>query len=498
MGSEINHFIYCRKSSEEDSKQVQSIVTQKRILGEYVKQNDLSVTGVFVEAKTGYKDGMRDQFNLMIQEIKKGKAQGLLVAHLDRIGRNLIESGIISKLFLEGYLKEVRTPYKIYNTVQDITYMEMELVFAADYSRRLSQRVREGNLTKWQRGGWTGVPPIGYRSKNAVLFPDPVFAPIVSKIFQLYSTGLYSIKDITRIVYEDGLRSKKGQKIRTSVIHRMLTNPEYTGMIRRKGNLYKGVHKPLVDPATFNRIQKLLNNKSTGKEEKHTFLYRGYAYCNVCGCKYTATVKKQKYHYYYCTNGKNVCNQHKKYLNEDKIENLTRQLFEKITLNKRMADESFDLYAESVKNDYSYEKKIRDNLEGEIAIVDTKLKKLLDIYLNGSISVTEYDMKRTELDNEKAILENQANNIKIQKPEVTLEQVAEFKKEACNLAFIFDDGDEKVKSDLMKSALWNYKVQDGKIASVQYKKPYSFLNNLNNSDDLAKWRRGRDSNPRWL
>ena len=63
---------------------------------------------------------------------------------------------------------------------------------------------------------------------------------------------------------------------------------------------------------------------------------------------------------------------------------------------------------------------------------------------------------------------------------------------------MFREGDNQVKKDLLKGLLWNLKIKDGVVASVQYRKPFSYLQNLNKTHDLEIWRRRWDSNPRVL
>ena len=62
------------------------------------------------------------------------------------------------------------------------------------------------------------------------------------------------------------------------------------------------------------------------------------------------------------------------------------------------------------------------------------------------------------------------------------------KTEACNFANMFYDGNDGVKSNLLKGLLWNVKIQNGVTASAKYKMPYEYLKDLNNSSDLAIWR----------
>ena len=109
----MKYIIYCRKSSEDDSKQIQSLETQESLLMDYSKKADLMVVDVLHESRSAKNDNNRPLFNSMLEKIENGALDGILVAHIDRLSRNGTESAKIMKLFEQGSLKEIRTPSKI-------------------------------------------------------------------------------------------------------------------------------------------------------------------------------------------------------------------------------------------------------------------------------------------------------------------------------------------------------------------------------------------------
>ena len=88
----IKYFIYCRKSSEDEERQVLSIEAQLHELREYAKQNDLFIVREYYESKTAKEPG-REVFNEMLGEIEKGSASGILAWNPDRLARNSIDGG---------------------------------------------------------------------------------------------------------------------------------------------------------------------------------------------------------------------------------------------------------------------------------------------------------------------------------------------------------------------------------------------------------------------
>jgi DNA invertase Pin-like site-specific DNA recombinase len=98
----IKYFIYCRKSSEDEERQVLSIEAQLTELREFAKQNNLFVTKEYYESKTAKEPG-REVFNIMLGEVEKGTAQGILAWNPDRLARNSIDGGRV--IYLVDTLK---------------------------------------------------------------------------------------------------------------------------------------------------------------------------------------------------------------------------------------------------------------------------------------------------------------------------------------------------------------------------------------------------------
>lgn len=320
------YVLYCRKSSEEDRKQYQSLETQENLLKEYAKLHNIKILKTFREKKSARFSGQRPLFAEMIQLIHSGEANGILTYHVDRLSRNLKDAGEITELMDRGLLLDVRTPTDTYVTSGDLLKMNINYVFAENYSRELSEKVQEGNRTKISKGEYPSMAPIGYLNVKNGIVPDPERAHFISKIFEYYDSGNYSIGGITKLVYEQGLRSKRGNKLYKSSIERILKSPEYYGVILRKGVIYPGNHEPLISKALFDSVQKRLQLKTRSHVKSLFFLYREYLVCHKCGCKLTATTKKGNHTYYYCTNAKNICDQHKRYIKESEMEELLLDL----------------------------------------------------------------------------------------------------------------------------------------------------------------------------
>ena len=98
----LKYFIYCRKSTEEEERQILSIEAQLAELREFAKQNNLFIVKEFYESKTAKEPG-REVFNFMLSEIEKGNASGILAWNPDRLARNCFRHTLLT-LFVETIL----------------------------------------------------------------------------------------------------------------------------------------------------------------------------------------------------------------------------------------------------------------------------------------------------------------------------------------------------------------------------------------------------------
>src|SRR3989344_1443166 len=137
----MKYFIYCRKSSDREDRQLLSTDAQQRLLTEYAQTHDLEIVHTYVENQTAYKTG-RPMFNNMLERLEKGEANGIIAYHLTRIARNSFDGGRTIYMIDDGIIKEIRTPEKAYiNTSDDKFLMQIHFAMAKKSSDDTSQFV---------------------------------------------------------------------------------------------------------------------------------------------------------------------------------------------------------------------------------------------------------------------------------------------------------------------------------------------------------------------
>src|SRR3989338_4984692 len=90
----MRYFLYARKSTDDEDRQILSIDAQIAELKEFASRENLQIVQIFIEHKTAKEPG-RAVFNDMLSQIEAGGAEGILAWHPDRLARNSVDGGRI-------------------------------------------------------------------------------------------------------------------------------------------------------------------------------------------------------------------------------------------------------------------------------------------------------------------------------------------------------------------------------------------------------------------
>ena len=131
--------------------------------------------------------------------------------------------------------------------------------FRIRYFLELGDLTRKAKQEKAERGELPGPTPLGYLNRRTgktttTIEVDAQTAPLIQEAFRLAASGC-SLRPLLHDLTQKGLRSRNGKRLPVAALWYVLTNPYYAGFVRYEGKIYPGTHEPLVDKATFERVQ---------------------------------------------------------------------------------------------------------------------------------------------------------------------------------------------------------------------------------------------------
>lgn len=420
---------YRRKSTEGDERQIASLPDQAVAILSLREHLGIEPSQIFddVEESKSAKEPGRIGFNTkLINQIAKGRANAIMCWHADRLSRNAIDTAALVNLMDLGKLEAIITNQQIFwNTPMDKFMLALLCGQAKLENDNKSINVKRGLQGKVRRGWRPGVAPIGYlnskvkeKGERDIVVDEERF-PLVRKIWDLFLSGKYSVRQIHKMAKDDlrlrtrKTRKKGGKPIALSQTYKILTDPFYYGSYLWKNSdtgkkeLVKGNHRPMISEDEYRKAQAILGRPLKPQSHTHFFPYTGLIQCGECKAQITAEEKWQvicgicrakfasenrdrcpscdtriedmeqkkllHYVYYHCTKRKDPhCSQRS--VHAEEIEETVKQELKTISIKEKFLRWAIDdLRAEREEDAMPYRQTL-SNAKREI----TKLKEKLD------------------------------------------------------------------------------------------------------------------------
>jgi len=478
----LKYFIYCRKSTEEEERQILSIEAQLTELREFAKQNNLFVVKEYYESKTAKEPG-REVFNFMMSEIEKGNASGILAWNPDRLARNSIDGGRVIYLVDTGKITSLKFPtFWFEPTPQGKFMLSVAFGQAKYYTDNLRENILRGIRQKIRRGELSAKAPLGYFNEPRLrtIEPDKKTFRKVKEILTAFATGEYTLTKIQSKMFSLGLVGKEGNPLHLSTIQGILKNPFYYGHFRYRSEVHQGSHKPMISKKLFDKIQEALisNGKPRKKRGPKNFQFLNFAVCGECGYTITAErkIKKsgRKYHYYHCTfkSKKQKCAQ-TRFLREESFAEQIKETCQKVSLPDDWREKYLAKVNEWEKENRQSSDLFAQNLKTNLEKVKTKINRLMDAYLEGDFELPEFQLKKNSLMSEKKDIEEKLSDFE-RKGNHWLELTRNWILEANQAKnFALSENFSEMKNFLKKIGS-NRRIFDQRLF-VDFKKPWNYL-----------------------
>lgn len=452
--------VYARLSTEdldEDTLDNQ-IYLLKSFVGE---KTDMVLVDIYADNGFSGTNFERPEFTRLMNDVKTGKVNCIVVKDLSRLGRNYIETGnLIENVFpfLNVRFIAVTDNFDtnegggVENMVASFKNLVND-VYAKDISRKIITAFR----TKQKNGEYIGlVAPYGYlksaENKNKFVI-DEKTAPAVKKIFELYAGG-YGLDRIARIMnesdydcprkyrYSIGITKSdryKNSKWGRTTINTILTNRAYIGdMVQGKVKqelcnnivmhytnkddwiVVEGTHEAIIERNLFFEVQDILEKKKTeqavrrknskSREYKEENLLKGRIKCGCCGksMNLAQNVRGNSIsRSYYCSGYKElreaVCT-NKNRINKSSVESKVLESIKKCIFNN--IDESSLSLEIADKNTQDFKKRMVQ-IERAIRQTNSKIADLYKDVSDGLIDENDYLLMKTKFLNDKKQLERE-------------------------------------------------------------------------------------------
>lgn len=475
----IKYFLYARKSSESEDKQMQSIESQIDELAKVAERHNIEITRTFSESKSAKAPG-REVFGDMIKRIKKGEANGIVCWKLNRLARNPIDGGEISWMIQQGIIKHILTHDRSYYPSDNVLMMAVELGMANQFIRDLSVDTKRGLRTKAEKGWCPNMSALGYtynpykHKGEKEIINDPASFDLVKKMWKMVISRKYTVNETYNLATKEwGLTNKKGGKVSIASWYAMLHNPFYYGWFefpKGSGNWILGKHEPMITRTEFDKVQAMLGLKGNTRPKSYDFPYTGIIRCGVCGAMITAENKTKKnkngnthrYIYYHCTRRRDTHCPERKTVEEKILEEQIQQFIQTIDIPPGFKEFAIQHLKKNYAEELESGKRIHDSQTRALEASKNKLSRLVDMRLNNELSEAEFSFKKQELRKEQELLDNALRNEEAPK-ETWMEKLEKTMDVAEDICKKFKNGGWRGKKQLVASLGQDLHMKDSQF-----------------------------------
>ncbi len=511
--------VYSRVSDENREKDKMSPEIQVKICCDKIKQEGwhLAEKPYIDDGRTGTNMNRPGLISLLARCSKKD-IRYVLVQDTSRLSRETIDY-LTLKRQLKSYGTQIvstNQPMAKENDAWSQTIDEIIAVTNALHPRITGMKVRIIINEKFYAGWWPGWAPLGYenvenpnptssRIDKKIVVPDKIAGLLIKEVFEIFSTGAYSISELVDLMYEKGLASRTGKKLSISSMQQILTNPFYHGLMRLKdketGKFREkiGKHDPLVTTELFDKVQYVLakHRQFLIRKRKHSYLLRGFVICPIHNRRFTAETHNinskrlnNKIHYYHCPQ-KGGCKP--SYIEVEKLEAIVANLFKKLEFK----EEFINLVQQKVKEYFESGQKDKDSQKQALINkrigIEKQIKTLNKKLVTNVVNDETFKEISKDLRSEFEDVKNQIENVEV-KENLDVDFLAEVLALTRNIHKTYLNAPDFLKRHYLRFFFESIYVQDEKVVKVIENPIFSVLKKEQQVLIRHNWLPRQDSN----
>ena len=510
---------YARVSTDKD-EQLHSLSAQISFFNDYIsKVPNWHFIGSYIdEGISGTSVKKREEFLRMIEDAKNHKFDLILTKEISRFSRSTLDSIKYTQELLQDGVGVYFLNDNI-NTILPDSELRLTIMssIAQDEVRKLSERVSFGMKRSIDSGTVLGCSNIyGYVKDKGKLVIDEKEAEMIKIIFDRYANTTDGLSKVSKYLYELGYKNKKGKRIDTTILTRIIENPKYKGYYcghktkvldyrtkkKKKLNesdwiIYKDFENvpPIVSEELWDRANKKLKerqdsftNRAVNKKVfQNRYTYSGKIYCGTHNLTYhrSSAGKRKNNPVWECQvyrkESLKGCSNPRVF--EYELDIVFKDMFKKLLKRRKHI---FDDILNDCKNyleTNNNESEIK-NIESKILMFNNKKDKLLELVMEEYLSKEDYK-KQVDLINEEIITnQNRLNELQNNKQDKNYieNKINELKKMLDNCLT-----DDECFSDVFNELIdriYVYKEENKKIKLDIYIKTGESINIF--SDNLGR------------
>jgi DNA invertase Pin-like site-specific DNA recombinase len=299
--------LYLRVSTDKQAEKGIAIPTQKEKCLECLTTNPYEFneeTDLYVDRGESARTMDRPALLEMLNRCERDQDIGAVIVYdVSRLARDRIDYAVIKQTLKKRNIRIISATESIDDSPEGQVLEGILSTFAEFYSTQNARRVKL-NMARKVRDGWrVGLAPYGYKNVQEKIATGKVRAWVevnweearwVQRAFELFATGNYSIRSLSKVLQAEGLpvRNRKGsdRKVHGSFLEKVLRDRFYIGVIKW-GDVVNpnGKHETFLDPLLFEKVQAILDSRlGGGSRNRRLFsLLKGIAFCAECGSRST-------------------------------------------------------------------------------------------------------------------------------------------------------------------------------------------------------------------
>lgn len=394
---------------------------------------EIGKKGIIKDDGYSGKDLNRPGIQLILNNVKQKKFDGIIFFRLDRLTRNPRDLYALIDLFRDTGIDFISVRENLDSSTAIGRVVIGILGLLSAFERELTgERVKASCLARVRQGKWVGgnVPfgykliddgdplPNGRQPHKIIINPD-----IGTKLRFVWEMAAdnRSLYDIAQELIRRDIKTPSQKVWRKQSVAWIIKNPFHKGYVKYGDEVHKGTHPAIVDEQLWEKANKILTAKLPGhrfikQPREYIYFLSGILKCGKCGSHYVCESgnghTSEKFFYYVCGRSKQGLGCDASRLSAKGFDDALIDYFKRASNDQEIIIKAIgDAILDSQIKLETIEKLIKP-LQEKLSSVQQEANKLLDLAMNSRVSQGKtYKDKMAKLDEEILRLEDELEKL---------------------------------------------------------------------------------------